>query len=451
MRITATTAVLLIAISSSASADSLYELNSVGGHIRCTHREVIAAASQAGLVTHVINPHVNAGLTIELRATAQLEKYPAAKAAFVRAAEAWEAHITNPMVVPIDVDYGPTSLGEPQPPTRLGATQTFEIGKPYSDFAAALKASATQPWEAELYAQLPPTAVPTDVFPRTHVSTSRAALIALGLFTPTDGEQPSIARITFNSNFKFDFDRSDGVADWDFEAVAMHEIGHALGFTSTVGNGPNNTMSALDLYRLRPGATVAGFQTDLRIQSAGGAQVFFANVGEAALSTGNRAGSDGDGYQAGHWKDVFLNGYCLGIMNASVGFGVLNPSRWDLTALDLIGYAVNYPEPPNAPTNLRAHAISSSDILLTWDDNSSNETEFRLLISVDGYDNSLLELPSVVANTTSFTVTHQTSNLKYHFKVRAMNSGGWSDFSNEATATTAPPYDASPHRRAAAH
>jgi hypothetical protein len=87
---------------------------------------------------------------------------------------------------------------------------------------------------------------------------------------------------------------------------------------------------------------------------------------------------------------------------------------------------------------------------VTWDDNSSNETEFRLLMSVDGYDNSLLELPSLLPNTTSFTVTRQTSNLKYHFKLRAMNAGGWSDFSNDATATTAPPYDA-PRRRAATH
>ncbi|HYE13986.1 MAG TPA: hypothetical protein VD968_06055, partial [Pyrinomonadaceae bacterium] len=46
------------------------------------------------------------GLTIVLRGTAQLDANPEAKAAFTRAAAAWEAIITTPITVVIDVDYG---------------------------------------------------------------------------------------------------------------------------------------------------------------------------------------------------------------------------------------------------------------------------------------------------------------------------------------------------------
>src|SRR5688572_17197980 len=44
------------------------------------------------------------GLDIILRGTAQLDAQPAAKAAFERAAEIWEARIANPLTVYVDVD-----------------------------------------------------------------------------------------------------------------------------------------------------------------------------------------------------------------------------------------------------------------------------------------------------------------------------------------------------------
>ncbi|HEY0431239.1 MAG TPA: hypothetical protein VGC61_05455, partial [Pyrinomonadaceae bacterium] len=67
----------------------------------------------------------NANLTIVLRATAQLDANPEAKAAFIAAAARWESLIKDPITVIIDVDYGTTFFGTPFSSTNvLGATAT---------------------------------------------------------------------------------------------------------------------------------------------------------------------------------------------------------------------------------------------------------------------------------------------------------------------------------------
>src|SRR4029079_17875526 len=69
-----------------------------------------------------------------------------------------------------------------------------------------------------------------------NMTATKANLKALG-FAGLDGMfGASDASITFNSGFSFDYDNSNGVGggQMDFESVAMHEIGHALGFVSVV-------------------------------------------------------------------------------------------------------------------------------------------------------------------------------------------------------------------------
>src|SRR5262249_37150977 len=68
------------------------------------------------------------GLKIVLRGTPQLDSYPQAKAAFLRAAKQWEILISSPITVVIDVDYGPTRFGETWGATTLGSTQDQDIG-----------------------------------------------------------------------------------------------------------------------------------------------------------------------------------------------------------------------------------------------------------------------------------------------------------------------------------
>ncbi len=167
------------------------------------------------------------------------------------------------------------------------------------------------------------------------VRLSRANGLALGISASSmssgapSAYDPLVKRdalIKFNSNFAFDFDASDGIAanQVDFTAVAVHEIAHAMGFTSEVdlvanvaGQTGNKTIAPnpLDLFRLRPGDGSANFSAKARLLCTGsivanqvtydggifsptGMGVPNALGGDIPMSTG--LGALGDGNQASH-------------------------------------------------------------------------------------------------------------------------------------------------------
>ena len=90
--------------------------------------------------------------------------------------------------------------------------------------------------------------------------------------------------------------------------------------------------------------------------------------------------------------------------------------------------------PPAAPSNLIASAKGCNSIILTWIDNSTNETSFELRssTSLNGTYSTIATLP---ANTTTYTNTGLTKGRKYYYKIRARNSSGNSSWSNIAYAT----------------
>src|SRR5205823_5476995 len=107
----------------------------------------------------------DAGLTIILRGTQQLENFPQAKNAFLRAAHTWEAVIRSAITVIIDVDYGPKRFGEAYPPSILGSTSTQPIGGAslYPTVRSKLLLKASSPAESNIYNALPVGAVQTDI------------------------------------------------------------------------------------------------------------------------------------------------------------------------------------------------------------------------------------------------------------------------------------------------
>jgi calcineurin-like phosphoesterase family protein/purple acid phosphatase-like protein/fibronectin type III domain protein len=93
---------------------------------------------------------------------------------------------------------------------------------------------------------------------------------------------------------------------------------------------------------------------------------------------------------------------------------------------------------PAAPNGLTASAISSSQINLTWADNSSNEDGFKIERSTDG--TNFAQIAVVPANTTGYSNTGLSASTLYYYRVYSYNTAGNSTSpSNTAPATTSGP------------
>lgn len=194
------------------------------------------------------------------------------------------------------------------------------------------------------------------------LSVTKSSAKALGLTTDVNGNAINYGSvdgsITFSTLFNFDFDPTDGIASnsYDFIGVAIHEIGHALGFVSGVDSydsrtspGQTNaasltstegfvTLSQLDLFRY----SSAG-QLDWSTQGVpyfsidGGVSQLF---GDSRFSTGVL---NGDGRQASHWKDSAAGVPQIGILDPTSGLGQRQEvTALDLAAYDAIGWNVNF-------------------------------------------------------------------------------------------------------------
>ena len=93
--------------------------------------------------------------------------------------------------------------------------------------------------------------------------------------------------------------------------------------------------------------------------------------------------------------------------------------------------------PDAAPSGLTATAVSSSQIDLSWADNSTNETEFYIQCWLDGKKGFTWEnIGTVGVGVTTFSHTGRTPETNYNYRVFAYNPAGMSGYSNEADATT---------------
>jgi hypothetical protein len=189
----------------------------------------------------------------------------------------------------------------------------------------------------------------------TTIRMSNANAKALGLLAGNNVAEDGA--ITFSTAFTWDFDRSDGITAgaFDFIGVAMHEIGHLLGFVSGVDVLDFNStspffrddqftfVSTLDLYRystdsIQTGAGVIDWTADNRVK------YFSIDGGATSITTFATGITWGDGRQASHWKDNLG----IGIMDPTAGLGeLLAISGNDTRALDVIGWNLvnNTPEP----------------------------------------------------------------------------------------------------------
>ncbi len=108
--------------------------------------------------------------------------------------------------------------------------------------------------------------------------------------------------------------------------------------------------------------------------------------------------------------------------------------------------------PPAAPADLGAVAVSSSQVDLTWADVDSLETGFKIERCTGVGCSNFAQIATVGSNVTSFSNTGLSGSTSYSYRVRAYNTAGDSDYSNEATAVTqaAPALPAAPTNLVAA-
>ena len=317
-------------------------------------------------------------ITINLFNTGGVEQGTAAYNGFRTAANFWESMLRNDSSVNLNVGFralNPGVLGSTGSTTNvayvgdvLGAldrsrtsaldmqtvlpttrTSSFVGGQAVDAVISAPKANGTG-------VQLPLTRViDADASANNSALSGNTSLMkALGLgvdyaatsLNATDRANQIDGSVSFSSTFSFDFDATDGIAagSFDFLAVAIHEIGHALGFRSGVDVYDGNTnfagnlngfaiMSIWDLFRYSSESASLGvldwaiggnpyFSID------GGATIYDSN---AYFSTGR---ANGNGQQASHWLDTPPSPEILGLLDPTLGRGQMGA----VEALDLAGY-----------------------------------------------------------------------------------------------------------------
>lgn len=130
-------------------------------------------------------------------------------------------------------------------------------------------------------------------------------------------------------------------------------------------------------------------------------------------------------YQSTGLQASTTYGYAVWAYNAAGDSPMTNPA-----------WATTPQPPPAAPSNLTATAVSATQIGLTWTDNASNETGFRLEQCAGGACTNFTEVLVIAANATSVTVNGLSASTTYRYRLRAYNGEGTSAYSNIASATT---------------
>lgn len=345
----------------------------------------------SGWATGLLAPSIATGLTIALDAPDGID--PQALSGFHSAAFYWSTVLADDVEVRLAVDF--TSL----PAGVLGSTRATYGSFEVSDVFSALSSDVTSDHDLIATSHFPSlnnetflsfitqtnteggstsTSLDNDtsiVDPVTDENLNSAAnnnrfLVLTTANAKAIGWQApdptaSDGSITFSSGFSWDFDPTDGIEDGrqDFVGVAIHEIGHALGFVSgvdvvdqaidlSVDLDPYAVFSILDMYR---------YSSDGTLNLAAGVESYFSlDGGTTSLATFSTGVSNGDGWQASHWKDD--QNYGLMDPTANPAGQSNSISQLDLLAFDVIGWDLQLSAIPEPTSTLAIGLLLASSL-----------------------------------------------------------------------------------------
>ncbi|HYO11048.1 MAG TPA: fibronectin type III domain-containing protein [Tepidisphaeraceae bacterium] len=126
--------------------------------------------------------------------------------------------------------------------------------------------------------------------------------------------------------------------------------------------------------------------------------------------------------------------------DAQLVFQLFNKNGTLIDSYTLNGTSQPPPTIPVAPSGLAAAAVSATQVALTWQDNSSNESGFRVERSLNGSSGwTEIGTAASAGGSGSYTDSGRTAGTTYFYRVRAYNAAGNSGYTNTANATPSAP------------
>ena len=150
-------------------------------------------------------------------------------------------------------------------------------------------------------------------------------------------------------------------------------------------------------------------------------------------------------HELGHVAGLSHSDYADATMYPVIGWC---SQEWrTLSPDDIAGIRSIYPEQgssqsPATPSGLSVGSAGTSSLGVSWRDNATNETGFRLERSLNGSSFTLVTL--IGANVTSYADSGLASGTTYYYRVSAYNASGSSTFSNVGSGTTSSGTNAAP-------